>query len=808
MSPEVVSRKLSRDTDGSRRAAGPRPAGQQAQTVTSLRLHVVCVVLSLLAAFIFTLTEHDDHEHTFWCIFEITIQTLLVVTATIYFRMRLSLLKEASVLMPILVMVASLSLICEPIQRLFFGTGHAFEMLVMHSQCNLMLALAVCGFRMAFQRLAVLIAVFTTIFCCTISDATGLIPLTMLFAAAAVTWLVAAWWETVDRRMASGEQGGLPKTWLATGAALPLLALLAASGFGANSVTTALEGFMPSSGGTGQYDPFSRGGVNDGDALIAGNENIKSFGPIDDAPFVESDQPSLYDVFNDQFDAPPVKIKNQQRAIALPPELMKHIHQRMAEARQAGREFSLLRSEKKGNQDRIRDLKTKALFYIAGRTPLHMRMEVYELFDGMEWAPYDAEPVLGLRMTQTEDRHWLNIPQAGKGFEVFSGTATHSIKNANLDGNIVPTPALPVGVSIDKVDRVDMYSVDSSGVVRMNRESIPTMTPISFVSRCLDRAAISASDRISIVRRTTALTINDITIAVPAGNEVEEIRQLAVRCTDHLPRGWKQIEAIEKFVRERGVVDRSVKATSETSPVHQFLFETRRGPEYQFASAAAVMLRTLGYPTRLVSGFYARPDRYDSSKRHTPVFAEDAHFWCEVSLGAGLWVTLEPSPGYDILQPPPGLFARIWSVIVAIGQLAMDNIVALLVIAVLSVVVLLNRRRLQDQLLTWRWKMTPRKTPQRRALELARLVDHRLRLAGLGRQGGTTLRRWSRQPVLAPVQSNLCRVADLADEAMYRDVARSHIDTHELEELARQITYTELRTLTGSASQSPTGHAI
>ena len=157
MSPEVVSRKLSRDTDGSRRAAGPRPAGQQAQTVTSLRLHVVCVVLSLLAAFIFTLTEHDNHEHTFWCIFEITIQTLLVVTATIYFRMRLSLLKEASVLMPILVMVASLSLICEPIQRLFFGTGHAFEMLVMHSQCNLMLALAVCGFRMAFQRLAVLI---------------------------------------------------------------------------------------------------------------------------------------------------------------------------------------------------------------------------------------------------------------------------------------------------------------------------------------------------------------------------------------------------------------------------------------------------------------------------------------------------------------------------------------------------------------------------------------------------------------------------------------------------------------------------
>jgi len=164
----------------------------------------------------------------------------------------------------------------------------------------------------------------------------GLMPLTLLFVATAITWLVAAWWETVDRRIVSPEQGRIPKTWLATAAALPLLAILAASGFGSNKVTTALEGFMPGSGGTGDYDPYSRGGVNDGDALIAGNENIKSFGPLDDAPFVESELPSLYDVFNDQFDAPPMKIKNQQRAIALPPEMMKHIHQKMAEARQAG----------------------------------------------------------------------------------------------------------------------------------------------------------------------------------------------------------------------------------------------------------------------------------------------------------------------------------------------------------------------------------------------------------------------------------------------------------------------------------------
>ena len=120
----------------------------------------------------------------------------------------------------------------------------------------------------------------------------------------------------------------------------------------------------------------------------------------------------------------------------------------------------------------------------------------------------------------------------------------------------------------------------------------------------------------------------------------------------------------------------------------------------------------------------------------------------------------------------------------------------------------LHRRRLLDLLLTWRWKMTPQKSSPGRALELARLVDHRLRLAGIGRKAGTTLRRWSRQPVLAPLQDNLCRVADLADEAMYRRATQPHIDTLELEELARQLTYSELRTLTQSAAESPKRHAV
>lgn len=794
MPPELT---MGRRVDAPKRQS-PSTSDSESQ-VSSLRLHVTCVVMALIAAFIFTLTEHDDHEHSLWCAFEIAIQTLLVIVATCYFRMRIRLLHESSVIMPILVMVACFSLVCEPFQRMVFETGHSFEMLVMHSQCNLMLALAVCGFRLSFQRLAAIIAVFTTLFCCTISSASGLIPLTIIFAVSTIVWLVASWWETVDRRVLQTTRRGFPVRLLLTGGAVPLLALLAANAFGANQVTTALSGFMPSSGGTGEHSPYARGGVRDGEALIAGNENIKSFAPIDDAPFLDSELPSLYDVFNDTFDDPVKKIKHQERAVSLPADLMKHIHQIMAEAKKAGREFDLLRSRKQGDKSRIRDLDTHALFYVAGRTPVHLKMEVFQLFDGRKWTADVGEWTQRLPMKETDGRHWLNIPQPGKGFGMFSGTATHSIKVANLDGNVIPTPAHPVGVSIDLVDVEDMYRVYSNGLVTLNRKSVPTMTPISFVSRCVDRSALRDNDRISILKRTQMRSVDDLYTYMPDADEADRIRRLTERCVAGIPRGWRQIEVIEQFLRTNYKLDRdSLLSDEETQAISTFLFETKRGPEYLFASSAVMMLRSLGYRARLVSGFYARPERYDVKNRHTAVLAKDAHFWCEVTLGAGAWLTVEPSPGYEILPPPPGIWEQLSELLALVWGFVVRNAIALTLLSVGGIFCFLWRRSIQDRLLTLRWRMAFRRKANRRAVHLAVLVEHRLRLAGLEKEAGTTLRRWSSKAVFGPVRDRLKRVAEIADQAMYQSDDVS-VDDRELNELAQALSYRQLKRLPSSA---------
>ena len=793
MPAEITSRQIHERRPAEHTAAADSNDGT---SLTSVRLHVACVVLALLAAYIFTLTEHDNHEHTFWCVFEILMQTILVIVATVYFRMRLRLLHESSVLMPMLLMIACLSLICEPIQRLFFNNGHSFEMLVMHSQCNLMLALAVCGFRITFQRLAVIIAVFMTIFCCTISSARGLVPLTILFILASMTWLVVSWWDTVDRRLLRTDQSRTPKWGLIATALLPLIALLGAGAFGSNTVTTALKGFMPSSGGTGQYDPFSRGGVSDGDALIAGNENIKSFAALEDAPFLDSDKPSLYDVFNDTFDEPPRKIRKQERAIALSADLMKHIHQMMAEAKQAGREFSLLRSEKESDRSRIRDLDTHALFYVAGRTPVHLKTEVYEYFNGVEWAPSIGEVVESVQLKESEGRHWLQTPQNGRGFEIFDGTVTHSLKSANLGGNVIPSPAHAVGINIDLVDRADMYCVRNNGLISLERESIPSMTPINFVSRCVDRSALAECFSIGVIRRSAVADVRDLRFYVPSGDDMDRIRQLTQRITASLPRGWQQFQAIEDHLRNNYQLDRSHRIAADVeSPLTEFLFEDQRGPEYLFASSAAIMLRTLGYSTRLIGGFYARPDRYDEQKQHTAVLAKDAHLWCEVCIGADCWMTIEPSPGYDIIQPPPNLLTRIWNAMQMMAAFATRNALFLMAISLTAAALFIYRRSLQECLLTLRWRMLSKVAVQSRTVRLANLIDHRLRLAGLGRKTGTTLRRWSQQAELRPVRKELSRLAEIADRAVYADDENSAFDTAELDRLARRLNFRELTRL-------------
>jgi transglutaminase-like putative cysteine protease len=82
-------------------------------------------------------------------------------------------------------------------------------------------------------------------------------------------------------------------------------------------------------------------------------------------------------------------------------------------------------------------------------------------------------------------------------------------------------------------------------------------------------------------------------------------------------------------------------------PVNWFLLDFKTGYCEQFATAAALMLRSLGIPARLATG-YATGD-YNPVLNQAVVRERDAHAWVEVYFQEHGWVPVDPTPGIDPL---------------------------------------------------------------------------------------------------------------------------------------------------------------
>jgi len=93
--------------------------------------------------------------------------------------------------------------------------------------------------------------------------------------------------------------------------------------------------------------------------------------------------------------------------------------------------------------------------------------------------------------------------------------------------------------------------------------------------------------------------------------------------------------------------------TEERDPLTYFLFTRKMGHCEYFASAMTVMLRTLGIPSRLATGFQS--GTYNPLTELYVIRASDAHSWVEAYLPRRGWTTFDPTP------PDPGLRrASLW----------------------------------------------------------------------------------------------------------------------------------------------------
>lgn len=112
--------------------------------------------------------------------------------------------------------------------------------------------------------------------------------------------------------------------------------------------------------------------------------------------------------------------------------------------------------------------------------------------------------------------------------------------------------------------------------------------------------------------------------------------------------------AVEKRLRTDYAYTLELPKKEAPDPLAHFLFERRRGHCEYFASAMAVMLRTLGIPSRLVTGFLG--GAYNPVSGLYVIRASDAHSWVEAWLPGRGWVEFDPTP-----PDPRGQNPSLWS---------------------------------------------------------------------------------------------------------------------------------------------------
>lgn len=609
-----------------------------------------------------------------------------------------------------------------------------FELLLLAHFRNVVLALAVFAHRPDCQRMACGLSTFLAIFASTLATTLWLQGLVVAFTLVGIWWLMGTYWETLQGRLAATSQRDLSRRWLIAIPALALVALVCLPEAGMQ--THVLRGFMPSSGGSDWYSESARSGVGDGDNLVAGTENIQSFAPMEDAPFLTSHEPSLYDLFDDSYDEP-VQPRKQDRAIAITQQLTptRQRHD-LAKSQQAGQQFSTLRKFGKPKSKKIGDRDSSALLYVKGRVPLHLKLEVFDLYDGIDWFPEGLpEHSPTLEMETLHGRPWLRLP-AMRSLDIYGHPETHALKIIRLDTNRIPAPSQLLGIHIDQLDRLDFYLWAQPGIVRMDRDRLPSLLPIQIQSRVVDDRLVPMSSTIYSGGREAYRQFGD-------DEQSQQVRKLAEKWTADTPHGWPQIQTVVAKLRQEFIHDRQTRPPEDCNhTVAHFLLESRRGPDYQFASATVLLLRSLGYSARLASGFYVQPSRYDARSRHTPVLAEDVHFWPEVYAGAGDWIPLEPTPGYELLSPPPTLGERVQAALWAIWQFIVAQAVPLVMLVVATVLCVVKRHRLADFVATAIWVWFPARDERDRARQTVRLLDARCTRSGRQRPRGVAVTRW------------------------------------------------------------------
>lgn len=640
-----------------------------------------------------------------------------------------------------------------------FGVGEAPEIVWLVALQSVALAASTDSRRSSSSRVAGLLSGFTTLFSLAIATRPAVYVAGGLFTMLLLWWLMARYWERVQTAHDASHVESCPplrRSAFIAALGIATVAVVAAAAVGTSlSTTHALSGFMPASGGRDDSSEFARSGVGDGDMLVSARDEALSFGPVDSDLFLESELPSLYDMFNETYGDPPKPKRHAERTIALAAENLRELEQRIARSEGGGREFSALRQRSTLPQSPLRDRPSAAILQVVGEVPVHLALERFAHFDGRTWRPLELRGRRPAPRVESIDGKPRYVAQRFLSSPLHRAESDWGVKIVNLKTNRIPVPPGVTSVHIDRSQEEGFVDWSADGGFEIpGQEFLPQLTVLHVRAAAFELTPLRSADFSAALPRPSESSSSTMSpdIASSPGDwlaahrdvtpELRRHQAIAEEWTRDVPRGWRQVERIVDRLRRDFRHDPDSLAPESCDDVVAHFLEAKAGPDYLFATAAATLLRSLGYPARLVSGFYARAERYDRRHRQTAVLASDVHTWVEVAVDERTWVAIEPTPGYS-----PPRESRTWSawaldVWWTIGQFVRQYSLTLGVLALACVAAWRYRVPLLDAVLTLTHRALGRGTRERRLCATLRLLEWRSWLIGAPRPDSTTVTGW------------------------------------------------------------------
>lgn len=625
-----------------------------------------------------------------------------------------------------------------------FGSGNGTEIVMLGSLAWGAVLTAIFGKQSRTLSLSVVCSGFLTLFTTCISDHSIAAWFAYSYAFLCMWWLITNQWERLETCAATHIEASGTRRIVSVLLAAIVLVISTWSVAGRIPVLRQLQAeLMPTSGGSSGKDAAARSGVGDGDAVVAARQHASSFGAVDTDFFLDSEQPSLFDLFSDEM-GKPRKIKRQERAQALAPQQAINQDSKIAQAnRSSSQSFSTSRSAPRKKQA-LNDLRHSAIMFWSGPAGERLAVERFQKFDGVEWThelpTSGVQPATSTTPTPVVigDRTWFKPPGrfVDGSLSPFVGATAEALKFTRFRSPIIPTRAGLQMWCIDDLTMADFFRFTAEDCLEMpEREHVPDYTVVRFVGSHM------MLDRIEqLLTNCAPRTAPEF--RPPTALE-QQMKQLANEYAGDLPRGWAQVQAIIEGLRrdfqlaeveKQGTLMDVSQAVEQELPLQSFL-DQRRGPDYLFATAASEMLRQLSFETRLAIGFYANPQHREFGKTEIAILPRDAHVWLEINAGHDYWLPLEPTPGFLPPSYTASLYYRMVQAKATIAWVACGLLATIVGLYLLrrflfemafqmlgSFAFLLRDRQ---RIIWWRW-----------------VLDRRLWLAGKSRPSNASLRSW------------------------------------------------------------------